>query len=228
MTVLAFDTSSDYLSICLSGENLFIEKNISEGLRHSEYLVPVIQNLMTETNQNFDSLDLIVCSGGPGSFTGLRIGMSAAKGLSAGCGLPFVSVGTLPCLAYGLDFFSGAVIPLIDARKNRYYAAVFSKGVPVSDTLDISSSSLSGKAAEYSEVLFTGRSADLERFKSELKAEGGFSDRFNFFSRDNGLSGTMAELGVKKFLESGCDSENSGPLYVRKSDAELSLEKNRG
>ena len=82
-------------------------------------------------------LDLIVCSKGPGSFTGLRIGMSTAKGLSMGSGVPLVTIGTMEMMAYGLDFFDGIVVPVIDARKKRYYTAFFNNKQRITENFDL-------------------------------------------------------------------------------------------
>ncbi|MBI9105215.1 MAG: tRNA (adenosine(37)-N6)-threonylcarbamoyltransferase complex dimerization subunit type 1 TsaB [Spirochaetales bacterium] len=218
MNTLAFDTSGSFLSIGLKTETGFYEENRSAELRHSEHLLPAVERLMNTAGIEFSNLDLIVCSKGPGSFTGLRIGMSTAKGLAAANGTPIVSVSSLDILARGLSFFNGAVVPVIDARKKRFYSAIYYCGEKQTDYLDISTPDLAAMLKDYSRVLFTG--PDCGIFLHNLQ-----SAYYNFsveqYRPVQGLSLVMIEHGESIFSEKGADREDSGPLYIRLSDAEI-------
>ena len=220
MNILAFDTSGNSLSTCLiSGDELY-EENRTSGLKHSEYLLPSVDRLMKQAELDYSELDLIVCTKGPGSFTGLRIGMSTAKGLSAGCDTPIISVNILDAYAAGFNFFPGVVVPVIDARKQRFYTAVFKDGERLSDYLDISAEDLAGVLNNYEEVLFTGPAAFLitDIFNSS-KID--FKPTLHYFKQSSGISNILAELGKELYQKNGPDSDDSGPMYIRLSDAEL-------
>ena len=220
MNILAFDTSGSCLSAGILRDNNFFEKNHFTGLRHSEQLLPIIKDLLKDAELKIRDLDLIVCSKGPGSFTGLRIGMSTAKGLSAGSGIPLVSVSSLDCFAFGLEFFNGVVVPVIDARKKRYYASVFKGGSAESDFLDISAYDLLQLTNKYKSVLFTGPDAD--KIKNDFIDSDSLRKCDSFYITVFGMSRILAELGRKVFSERGADPDDAGPVYIRKSDAEIS------
>lgn len=226
MNTLAFETSGQFLSVGLKSENGFFEENIQAGLKHSEHLLPAVRQLMDKAGLEFDALDLIVCSKGPGSFTGLRIGMSTAKGLAAGSDTPIISVTSLDMFAHNLEFFDGAVVPVIDARKKRFYSAVYYNGRRESDYLDVSVPDLLSSLSEYSRVLFTGPDCNLfldSMVQLELKPE----FKIEKFLPRPGLSSVIMEIGENRFKENGADPESSGPLYIRLSDAEIiHMEKN--
>ncbi len=220
MNILAFDTSGKFLSVGLKTENGFFEENMQAGLRHSEHLLPAARQLMEKAELEFNAIDLIVCTKGPGSFTGLRIGMSTAKGLAGGHGTPIVSVISLDVLSHNLEFFDGAVVPVIDARKKRFYSAIYHRGERQSDYLDISVPDLLSKLGSYSRVLLTGPDCDL--FLDNI-TQLGLSPDFTIekFMPRPGLSTVLMELGEAVFNERGADPESSGPLYIRLSDAEI-------
>ena len=220
MNILSFDTSGNFLSTSVKSGNEFFEENRSSGLRHSEHLLPSVDRLMNEAGLSYGELDLIVCSKGPGSFTGLRIGMSTAKGIASGSGKPVVSVNSLDAYSYGFDFFDGPVVPLLDARKKRFYSAIYRNGKRDSDFLDISSSDLVSLLDNEQKVLFTGPGCGLFREETAAASEKHPFETF-YYETTGGISGVMAILG-KRILESeGPDPDNAGPLYIRLSDAEL-------
>ncbi|MBT3274727.1 MAG: tRNA (adenosine(37)-N6)-threonylcarbamoyltransferase complex dimerization subunit type 1 TsaB, partial [Spirochaetales bacterium] len=162
MNILNIDTATEVFGLGLStscGESYDMVKNI--GLKHAEIGMPAIKSLLDEAGISLSDLQLIVCAGGPGSFTGLRIGMATAKGLSAGAGVPVVSIPTLDAMAYGLDWFEGLVLPVIDARKKRIYVAEYRRGVRESDYLDLPIEFLPEIAAKEQALLLTGTAPEL-------------------------------------------------------------------
>lgn len=222
MNILAFDTAGDFLSVGIQTEAGFFEENRFSGLSHSEHLLPSVERLMKRADLKFKNLDLIVCSKGPGSFTGLRIGMSTAKGISTGCGTPIVSVNNLDIHSHALNFFDGAVVSVIDARKKRFYSAVYSKGKLVSDYFDISAQDLIKYLNnKYDRVLFTGPGSELlKKNITDNLLDIDFS--VDYFQQKNGVSFSMIERGIDIFNKDGADPDDSGPFYIRLSDAELS------
>lgn len=101
MNILAFDTSGEVLSIRLETSRTIRNLVIDGALHHAERLMPEIDEMLKKEELSADKLDLIVTSRGPGSFTGLRIGMATAKGIAVGAHVPLVSVSTLDAMAWG-------------------------------------------------------------------------------------------------------------------------------
>jgi tRNA threonylcarbamoyladenosine biosynthesis protein TsaB len=126
MLVLGIESSSPIASVALVSEHkLWGEMTLNIGLTHSEQLLPLIDDLLQQAKVNLADLEGIAVSGGPGSFTGLRIGMATAKGLAQGLEIPLVSIPTLLALAIQQTGHSGLVSPLMNARKNEVYTALF-------------------------------------------------------------------------------------------------------
>lgn len=217
MNILAFDTSTEILSICLMrGDNLFLRESL-EGLKHGETLLPSIYRLMADARLTTTDLDLLACSRGPGSFTGLRIGMTTAKGLSEGSGVPIVSVDTLDVLALPFVFFDGAVVPAIDARKSRYYTAVYTAGRRETEQLDCTTDMLVHLLKDKRRVLLTGPGA--RKLADTLEAE-----RDGVYACSGPLYHTgcsLATLAALEYERRGADGPEQGPVYIRESDAEL-------
>jgi tRNA threonylcarbamoyladenosine biosynthesis protein TsaB len=214
--VLAVDTASALMSVCLKKENSYFEMTIENGLKHSETLMNTIILVLNEADVSRTDLELVICSEGPGSFTGLRIGMSTVKGLAFGLGIPYSAVVTTDYLAYGFDYFDGVVIPLIDARKKRFYCGFYSNGKKINGPLDLSEAEIIKRTSDFEKVLFTG--PDCRMILPETR-EGLFYDGNN----KTGKSRQLLELGLKRFEEEGSLSEDYGPLYLRKSEAEIAL-----
>lgn len=217
MKILAFDTSADILSICLlNGQNQFLTETRGE-LKHAQTLLPGINHVLSQAGLTPADLDLVVCSRGPGSFTGLRIGMATAKGLSEGTGVPVFSVDTLDALAYPYRYCHGSVIPVLDAKKSRFYAALYTEGRRKTDQLDCGHEELLELSSDYPQVLLTGPGAFLlqkawnDRRQGVGLAPGPFQ----------AVAASLAVLGKEGFQEKGADLPGMGPVYLRKSDAEI-------
>ncbi len=126
MLTLGIDTTATAASCALvqDGE-LLGELNIRIGLQHSRTLMPMIQSLFQCCNISFDQVDRLAVTVGPGSFTGVRIGVSAIKGLAFPKNLPCVGLSTLEILAHSLPQTDAIICPVMDARCNQVYNALF-------------------------------------------------------------------------------------------------------
>lgn len=163
MNILAFDTSTRVLSVGVrSGEGQFVAITGDES-RHAEALFPLIEACLAAASVPVGAIDLVACALGPGSFMGLRIGMSAAKGFALARGLPWIGVPTLDFLARAYSTSSGTetIVPVIDARKARLYAAFYSGGRRMGEYLDIAPAELIGMADRWEKVRFVGPDAEL-------------------------------------------------------------------
>ena len=107
------------------GKTILCREIAEEGYSHSERLHVFIEEIIKESGITFKDLSAIAVSQGPGSYTGLRIGVSAAKGLSYALNIPLIAVDTLQTLASQVTISSGLIIPMIDARRMEVYSAIF-------------------------------------------------------------------------------------------------------
>jgi len=128
LNILCIETASTNCSVALAKNgNLFaLKEDYSNGFSHAERLHIFIRDILAENDMQLSNLDAIAVSKGPGSYTGLRIGVSAAKGLCFSLGIPLISVSTLTALAYQVKE-KALVIPMLDARRMEVYTAVFDK-----------------------------------------------------------------------------------------------------
>ena len=125
MKILAIDTSSNICSVCLLEDNELISTlEIKDEKTHSEKLMPLVQKLLTTANTPLNEINLIACDKGPGSFTGIRIGISAVKAMAEVHKLDVIGVSSLQSLAYN-EIFDGITCSLIDARNNQVYCGIF-------------------------------------------------------------------------------------------------------
>ena len=131
--VLAIDTSGPVLGLALWENDSFVAGvENTAGMRHTENLLPHIDKLVSDAGWR-SCIDVVAVARGPGSFTGLRIGMATAKAIAFAGDIPVVSVGTLDAIAQTERYhriaagtaFPEAVVPVLDARKQRFYTAVF-------------------------------------------------------------------------------------------------------
>lgn len=216
MNILGIDTSTETLTTALLYDDQPAIISRRAGTRHAELLLPQIDTLLSLPGIGGGELDLLVCAEGPGSFTGLRIAMSTAKGLSEGFGIPLVTVPTLDCLAYPFSALPVTVVPVIDARKKRFYAALYRRGERCSDYLDIGPEELLSQCRNEGVTFFTGPGAAL------LSEQSPPSDSVIFNRAGLALSGqALLALGLRRYREAGAASPETGPRYLRLSEAEL-------
>ena len=125
--LLAFETSAKAASVALfDGEKLVGESYQNTGLTHSQTLLLMAEDLMKNCGISPKDLTGVAVAAGPGSFTGVRIGVSAAKGLAWGREIPCWGVSTLEAMALGLGIQDGYILPTMDARRAQVYTALFS------------------------------------------------------------------------------------------------------
>lgn len=126
MITLAFDSTAKAASVAVcDGEELLALYNIDNGLTQSELLLPMAENMLKSLKLTFDDVNLLACAVGPGSFTGVRIGVALVKGIAFGKNIPCVSVSTLDELAVNLEGLDGIIVPVMDARRQQVYTATY-------------------------------------------------------------------------------------------------------
>lgn len=225
MRILALETATLTAS-CAVVENgrVLGELNTSHAKTHSQQLVPMIQSLLELLDLRTSQFDLFAASIGPGSFTGLRIGIVTVKGMAYALNKPVCGVSTLDALAYSVNDFNGVVCPMMDARNDQVYAAVYRKSngefQRISDYHAVHITELAGMLADYrEEVLILGDAAPLhyQIVKDTASHPVYQADKALFLPRA-ACSALLAEKqALSGVLSSPFELE---PLYLRKSQAE--------
>lgn len=126
MNILALDTSAVTATAAIAVDGyIAAEESVTTALTHSQTLMPMIDTLLKKVSLSINDIDLFACSTGPGSFTGLRIGVGTVKGLAFGTGKKVCAVSSLEALAYNVPFSNRLVSPIMDARRGQVYNAVY-------------------------------------------------------------------------------------------------------
>ena len=126
MLILAFETSAKAASVALMKEGKLLgESYQNTGLTHSQTLMVMAQDLLKTCGYTPQQVEAVAVAAGPGSFTGIRIGVAAAKGFAWGSEIPCYGVSTLEAMALSLGIYDGYVLPVMDARRNQVYNALF-------------------------------------------------------------------------------------------------------
>ncbi len=125
--ILNIETATTNCSVSLSfeGETLVLKEDYNNNYSHAERLHIYIDDVLKEANIKSSQLDAIAVSKGPGSYTGLRIGVSAAKGLCFALNKPLIAISTLEALAHQVNISEGIIVPMLDARRLEVYSAIF-------------------------------------------------------------------------------------------------------
>ena len=228
MIVLSTDTSSKVATVALFKDDVLLGEYVLNNKReHSVFLMPMIENLLKKNNMKISDIDGYVVSKGPGSFTGLRIGMATIKGLSLGSNKPYISLSSLDGLAYSLSSFSGIICPIMDALRENVYTCLY-KNIngnleKLMDYTAIDIDELLLLLKEKNEpVIFVGDGA--------VKHKKFIEDNFvNPIFAPNHLNivraSSIGELGLNLLSKGIWDDPNSAPVYLKKPQAERELEK---
>jgi len=213
MNILVFDTSTDLLSAGLRKSDGRLAALVESGFRHSETLLPAIGRCLAAASVTLGDVGLIACTKGPGSFTGLRIGLATAKGLSLALGIPWVGIPTLDCIAAGWEEPDLTIIPVLDGRKNRIYSAIYKGGLRLGEYLDIEAAGLLAMLDGEDRVSFVG--PDAEIFTDWVLERPGF--RVERDEPERRLS-SLCALAERRYREKGGEDDDEGPLYLREPE----------
>ncbi len=168
MTILAVDSSALTATVAvLKDGKIKGEISFTTSLTHSETVMPMIDEVLRKTNLTINDIDLFACSEGPGSFTGLRIGIGTVKGLAYGLGKKVCGVSTLEALAYNMSYTDYLIAPIMDARRGQVYNALYKyegeKLVTVTDPRALSIEELCSLISE--KVIFVGDGVKVHKDK---------------------------------------------------------------
>ena len=231
MRILAVDTSTNVASVAILEDDIIIgEYNCNKGKTHSQKLMPMIQCLLEKVNLSAADMDVFAASIGPGSFTGLRIGVTTIKAMAFASGKPVISVYTLDALAYNVQVSKALICPIIDARNSQVFTAVYSfvdrKLKRLTDYLGIHINELVEVIRPMEgEVILLGDASGLHRdyFTEEL------GERISIAPPNSAQASasSVALLARNSFLEGKTENcYDMVPFYLRKSQAEREREIN--
>ncbi len=174
MKLLAFDTSSQALSVALTEDDTLLGKiDLNIKKNHSLTLMPAIDFLMTNAGLQPEDLDRIAVAQGPGSYTGLRIAVTTAKTLASTLNIDLVGVSSLAAIAANVDVAS-KVVPLIDARRQNVYAGIYENGLSVSQEQHIELDTLMETLKTEETLTFTGELANFRELIAQTLPQAKF------------------------------------------------------
>ena len=223
MKILSIDTASNLCTVAvLENEKCIKEIIVNDARNHSEKIMPVIEQALLESNLTLQNIDLIVCDKGPGSFTGIRIGVGTVLAFKDSLNIPCIGISSLEALAYNINT-DGIICSLIDAKNNNFYFGVFEKKNNIVTQLEEFSFKTIDEIIpilqKYNKIIFVGDgSTQHKEFLHSNFNTSTFSDKNDLSSFSLGLAGLSA---YNKNINS-----DLMPLYLRKSQAERALEKN--
>ena len=229
MKILAMDTSGPNCSVCiLDEEKVICDFNLNTGTTHSQTLLPIVDTLKQFSNVELSDIDVFACGIGPGSFTGLRIGLATVKGFALSINKPVIGVSTLLGLAYNTSIFDGLVCSVLDAKNNNVYAGIFKyekdKPILVGDYITDDVDTLINILKEKnSKVLFVGDGAIS--FRKNFEDALGDMAYFAPLHLNNQLASSVAKAALDRALLNDFDNYDTlNPMYLKKSQAERMLE----
>ncbi|MBU3127321.1 tRNA (adenosine(37)-N6)-threonylcarbamoyltransferase complex dimerization subunit type 1 TsaB [Clostridium tagluense] len=228
MKILSIDSATAAATCAiLEDDNVLGEITFNYKKQHSLILMPIIDELFNNVGMNIGDIDAFVGSKGPGSFTGLRIGLSTIKGLSQGTGKPFVTVSTLDSLAFNLAYTDGIVCPILDALRDNVYTALYTFNNcelnRITDYINISIDELINILKEKNcNISFVGDA--VPKFREKLIEHFPMA-RFAPAHLNLARASSLGELGLKLLSKGTVDDlYASVPIYLRKPQAEREYE----
>lgn len=225
MIILAVDTATTSCSVAIIDENCVLtEVTLDREETHSKHLMDMIHSAIGFSGLNFSDLDGFAVVKGPGSFTGLRIGISTVKGLAKGFEKPMVGISSLEALAMQASSSPHLICPLLDARRGEVYFSKYRvKDGRLTAEADEQVSSPENAIRDIAEAcVFVGNGTLL--YRKMLWDMMGASANFAPMPQNTIKASTVAFLSLNKFQNSDTDDIDTFiPHYIRKSDAEINF-----
>ena len=219
MKILAIDTSSSICSTALlENNNLIDENNLNDGKTHSENLMPLIDELLKRNNLKIQDINLICCCPGPGSFTGIRIGVATIKAFAEVLNIKIASVTSLESLARNVESnIPCTIVSLIDARNNQVYCGIFDEKYQkeeefLADDINV----IINIIKKYENIICVGNGAVLHKNLLENSIS-----NIRFSNNNLQSASSLGKLGFEKYNRNDLVTADTFlPIYLRKSQAE--------
>lgn len=226
MLMLSIDASSNAATAALLKDGaLLCEYTQNQSKTHSVKLLPMIERMLLDTGHSLPEVDVFACGIGPGSFTGLRIGVATARGFAKTLNAKAVPVNSLEALAENVSFFPGTVVSLVWARENEYFCAAYRNGEETISPCVMTTEELIAHMGKDAVILV----GDWQEHDKDLLSRmpenvTGATGRACVMS-----AASIGQVATKKVLRGEAkDSESLVPLYLRKSQAEREYEEKHG
>ena len=220
MKILGIDTSSSSLSVAVMDNDLLKgEFTLNHKLTHSEQMMPLLDSLLSHLELKMSDIDLIGVSVGPGSFTGIRIGVAAANAMAMALDIPVVGISSLEAMAYTAGETAYTIVSTFDAQRDRFYFNAYRfenselKALEAEDVLE--KEDLIKKLESYDKVLLLG---DAVFINEELPLNVKKAKRAVRYVR----ASSVCELAHRNYLLG--KTGFAVPVYLRKSQAEIQFE----
>lgn len=226
MKILALETSAKSVSVAVTEDGVLLAQSYqNRGLTHSVTLMPLLDAMLQSAGLTLDDIGLVAVTHGPGSFTGLRIGVSAAKGLAWAKGLPCCGVSTLAAMAYGVGDFNGLIVGAMDARRQQVYNALFKaengRIIRLCDDRAVSceyvAQELRDAYPSENDILIVGDGAELIQASSGLRHPLPHGLPLHRYQSAAGAALAAEALAAQGRL---CSAQELQPVYLRLSQAE--------
>lgn len=229
MLVLSVDSSYSTATCALiKDDKILAEINLNDKKQHSVILMRLIDSILKEYEIDINDIDAFIISRGPGSFTGLRIGIATLKGLAFASKKPLISVSTLDALAYNSISFQGIICPIMDALRDNIYTCLYKNEnnnlTPLIKEQCLNINELVTILKEQTlPIIFVGDGvAKHKEFLQENIPNSFFAPNHSNFPK----ASSVGELGIKKINDGVIENIDSiNPIYLRKSQAEREYEK---
>ena len=228
MVILGIETSTKTCSIALTdGKKLRDEISLHLGLFHSERVIPLLDEILKSKGMAIKDIDGIAVSIGPGSFTGIRVGVSTARGLAQSLDIPLVGIPSLDGLAFGMGASGEVVCPMIDALRGEIYTALYEGRKRLTPHQLIGVENWLERLKDKKEtILFLGEAVDIYEnlIKDSLKKKAKIVEKEKRYAS----AARVAQLGLEKFvLGEGKKYDQVFPLYIRRPEAEVKWEERK-
>jgi len=229
MNILAIDTTTKFLCLGIYKQGKVFELNEELGTRHAELLIPKLKTLLKKAALDITDIDYFACAIGPGSFTGIRIGLSTAKGLAFGLNRPLMGIPSLDILARNVSEKEETLVcPVIDARRALVYSCLYkikeNKYKKISKYLLISPDDLLKKLNHKQRVVFLGDGLKLYRdlIFQKLGKNAVFLDEKLWYPKAGNILALGRELLKKK---KAFDALKIKPLYLYPKECQIQTKK---
>lgn len=227
MKILAIDTSANVAAAAVTEDDILLgEYILNHKKTHSQKIMVMIESLLNDLELTVQDIDLFAVANGPGSFTGLRIGVATMKALAHSVNKPIVGVSSLAGMAYNLPYAEHIIVPIMDARKNRVYTAsyIWDEGFKeLTEPEAITIKECVENCGEFLDTIFVGDGAVIhkEYIKEKLGEHAIFAPAPALMQRASSVAALAAQKAKKGKINNYLELK---PVYLRKSQAERELE----
>ena len=225
MKSLVIDAASSCMTVAAKNNDLKATISLDLGQKQSQKLLPAIDFVLSQVELKSSDLDYTALTSGPGTFTGLRLAFSALKAIELAHSIPIYGIPSLNAYAFPYSSFDGLVVSVIDAKKNQFFAAIYEKGEEIFAAEETTAEKVAKNLDKNKKILLCGPDAKI--FADELRKLDPtlLITVYEFAPISSDSLFAIAEKMIEEKKLPIADYD--GPVYLRKSEAEIRLETNK-